>query len=595
MDHMAPTGGRSVADYVAAYARLTQREDSFRVALVGNFTMQWFQEALAVQASEAGIPVEVFVGGYKQYAQEILNPESDLYAFRPNMIFLCIDFASFAGDMVFLPYAQSVTEREAWVLEQFALIRSFIDQLENRLPDAVIIPHTFLVPSYSPLGILEEKEPFGFRESVRAFNEKLFAYAKQRSRVYVFDFDRFASAVGVDNVRDDRLYYLGDFAIAPDHIPALTREYFRYIRAATWRTKKCIVLDLDNTLWGGVVGEDGIEGIRLGPTPEGRPYFEFQKHLLSLFQRGIILAVNSKNNEADALKVFREHPYMVLKETQLAAVEINWNDKVDNLKRIAETLNIGLDSLVFIDDDPLNCAFVREALPEVAVVELPKDPAHLVRAFTELPYFDALQMTDEDKIKGRLYADEKKRTDLRTRMTSLEEYLKSLSMVMTIAPPSPMQFSRVAQLTQKTNQFTMTTRRYLESDIERFVQQGEHRVYAVSLSDSFGDSGLIGVVIVLMAGEVWRLDSFLLSCRVIGRGVEDAILAHVIAEAKIAKAERIIGEFISTKKNQPAQGFFVRSGFTRLGVVHDVEEWEYDTSRPFPMPEHIQVNTTPYA
>ncbi len=364
--------------------------------------------------------------------------------------------------------------------------------------------------------------------------------------------------------------------------------FFSYIKPLLL-TKKCLVLDLDDTLWGGIIGEDGLEGIKLGPTPEGRPFLEFQKYILSLFNRGIILAINSKNNLEDALNVLRKHPYAVLKEKHFASIKINWDDKISNMKAIADEINIGLDSLVFFDDDKLNREMVSSALPEVKVVDLPDDPSLYLKTLMELNDFNSFHFSEEDKARGRMYADQRKRQELSQTATDITEYLKALNMKVTIEPASPFNIPRISQLTQKTNQFNMTTRRYSEEDIKKLSGNKNYLVFSVKVEDKFGDNGITGIAIVKKEEKKWIIDSFLLSCRIIGRRVEETMLAYILEEAKKEKVKTLIGEFISTKKNTPAKEFYHKNGFKPIEKKGGVQWWEFLIKKEYKYPKFIKV------
>jgi len=325
------------------------------------------------------------------------------------------------------------------------------------------------------------------------------------------------------------MYYLADMRLDSRYMPDLCDAYLMYLKPFLSFIKKCIILDLDNTLWGGIIGEDGIGGIKLGPTPEGRPFMDFQKHLLSLFQRGVLLAIASRNNLEDALKAMREHPHMVLREEHFASMRINWDDKISNIKAIAEEINIGLDSMIFIDDDKTNRERVKKALPEVLVVDLPEDPALYARTLMEIDDFSTLQLTEEDRKRGEAYTAQRHRADLR-KGADLSDYLESLKTVVKIGVANPATIGRIAQLTQKTNQFNMTTKRYLEADIVRKAESGHFLILSLGLKDKFEDMGIIGVAIVETAADAWRIDNFLMSCRAIGRKAEEAFLAGILTK-----------------------------------------------------------------
>lgn len=548
---------------------------AINIAILSSFTTRPIAKALEVRCQEIGVTPNIYLGRYNQYAQEILDVDSPLYASKRDLIILFVDTRAMLGDYFFLPYQMSEDDRRQWVDHKAHEVISLIDVLK-RNTSAKVLLHNFEIPLHSPLGILEHKQPFGFKESIETLNFKLRDAFKNDSQVFVFDFDAFCAKVGKQSLLDHKMYYLGDIKLHVRHIPELCSEYLSFIKSMMAMAKKCIVLDLDNTLWGGIVGEDGMEGIKLGPTPEGRPFWEFQKYLLSLFQRGVILAINSKNNVEDALRVLREHPYAVLKEEHFAAMRINWEDKIANTKSLAEEMHIGLDSFVFFDDDKVNRELVSTVLPEVTVVDLPQDPALYVKTLMELDAFHILQLTGEDHERGKMYAQERQRKMLSETATDLTEYLHSLQMVVTIERASHLTIPRISQLTQKTNQFNMTTRRYTEEEIARMVQSNQYLVVSLRAEDKFGDNGTVGVAIVEKGNPAWRIDTFLLSCRVIGRRIEETLLAYLSQAARRAGAVQLIGEFISTGKNNPAEGFYGKNSFILRRTIDDKEMWEYD-------------------
>ena len=559
-----------------------------RIALLSSFTTNGMKESLFVKCCRAGVLPEIYVSGYNQYAQEILNATSQLYEFHPEIIFLFFDTKSLFGDAVLMPYPAQPADWNDITNNKLKEIEMFIDILKERT-SAKIVVHNLMVPSYSPLGILEIKSQKSFLESIRKMNQSMSDMFKNDSTVFVFDYEAFCARIGKNNIIDYKLYFLGDIRLALQHIPTLCQEYLAYIKSLKSLTKKCIVLDLDNTLWGGIVGEDGFDGIKLGPTPEGRPFLEFQQYLLSLFNKGVILAINSKNNYSDAIKVIKEHPYMILREEHFAAIKINWNDKISNMKSIAEEINIGLDSIVFFDDDKFNREMIRGSLPEVLVIELPEDPSLYLKTLMTLNDFDSFHLTEEDLQKGKMYAEQRKRTEFQSRATDITEYLKGLQMKVTIDSANTFNIPRVSQLTQKTNQFNMTTKRYLEEDIKKMNEYKNHIIASVKVEDKFGDNGITGAIIIEKYQDEWRIDTFLLSCRVIGRRVEETLLAHIIEEAAKENVKTIIGMFIPTKKNEPAKGFYEKVGFTLSKIEGDKEIWEFKVGKKYKYPEFIEV------
>lgn len=586
----------NLSDYLNVYKKINlatknkqpKTKSNIKIALLSSFTINGIKESLFVKCHQLNILPEFYQGNYNQYSQEILNENSQLYRFNPDLIILFIDVKSILGDYTLLPYQISNQERKYWHDENINELKALTKKI-SEISEAKILLHNFEVPLYSPLGITENKQEFGFKESIESLNSSLRNTFKHNSQVFIFDYDSFCSKIGKQHILDYKMYYLGDLKLNLQYIPDLCDEYLAYIKPLTAISKKCIVLDLDNTLWGGIIGEDGIEKIGLGPTADGKPYVEFQKYLLSLFKRGIILAINSKNNSDEALRVLRKHPHMVLKEKNFAAIYINWNDKTSNMKSIAQELNIGLDSMVFIDDDGFNCHMMKEILPEVLTVNLPSDPSLYLKTLMELNDFNTLQITKEDKNRGKIYAEQRKRKEFKTVTKNIDEYLKGLKMTAIIKRANSFTIPRISQLTQKTNQFNMTTKRYQEKDIRKFSEESNYLVLSIKVEDKFGDNGITGVAIVRKETDEWIIDTFLLSCRVIGRGIEETLLGYIIQQAKNNKIKILTGEFIPTKKNLPAKEFYRHSGFKLIKTDNNTELWQYNIKASYKHSDFIKI------
>jgi FkbH-like protein len=335
-------------------------------------------------------------------------------------------------------------------------------------------------------------------------------------------------------------------------------------------------MDLDNTLWGGIIGEDGLQGIRLGPDYPGAAFLALQRVILDLYQRGIILAICSKNNPDDAFEALREHPAMLLRLEHIAAFRINWQDKVKNLREIAAELNIGTEALAFLDDNPVECERVRNEMPEVFVIDLPADPMGYAAALQECPVFERLTLSSEDHARGRYYVDERQRKELQQGTASLEDFYRSLQMEAEIAEVDAGTLSRVAQLTQKTNQFNLTTSRYSEQQVSALAQDPAWRIYSLRVRDRFGDSGLVGVAMAHRENDAVEIDNLLLSCRVIGRTTETALLAH-LAQSAVKQGARVLrGRYIPTKKNLPAKDFYPSHGFRLVEERGGMTTWEFE-------------------
>lgn len=561
-------------------------EKKIRIALLGTFTLNGLKETIQVKCSEINVGCISYVSGYNQYNQEILSSESNLYKFNPGVTFLILDTRSILGRLYHFPYTVSETERKQFIENRISDIANLIKSFTEKSKSKLIITNLTL-PNYSPYGIYETKTNYGLQEMIIDFNTKLGIIVKSQESLHLYDFNGFVSRFGEQNVFNFRQFFIGDIKISFDFIPYLIHDWIGYIKAVLGLTKKCIVLDLDNTLWGGIIGEDGLEGIKLGNGPVGKAFVEFQNLLLALHNRGIILAINSKNNPEDALQVIKEHPDMILKEEHFACMRINWNDKITNMLEIANELNLGLDSMVFFDDDPVNREYVRINLPQVLTIEIPQDASEYAQILMSMNDFHVLKITDEDTSRGKMYLQDKQRKEFEKSTTNLEDFLKQLDIKLKIKKADDFTIPRISQLTLKTNQFNLTTRRYQEEDIRKFVaNQDSYLVGCGQIEDKFGDNGITGVFIVKKENKSeWLIDTFLLSCRIIGRGVEDGILGHILQRAKDEGVNVVKGEFIPTKKNKPCEDFLSDYGFKKEGSY-----WVYDLASPIKIPTHLNYS-----
>ncbi len=558
-------------------------EKKIRIAFLGSYTINGIPETLQVICAENDIDCETFVSNYNQYFQDILNPQSDLYKFLPDISFLLLDTRTILNKYFFNPYTESIEDRKIFIQEKINELSTLISKFKNSQSKLVIT--NLSIPTYSPYGIFENKTEYGLKDMVLDFNSKLSQLVFDSTFAYVLDFNNFVTYFGEKNIFNYKNYFFGDIKISFDLVPEFVGELMKYIFPILGLNKKCIVLDLDNTIWGGIVGEDGLDGISLGPTPPGNAYVEFQRILLSLQKRGIILAINSKNNFDDAIEVIRNHPHMVLQEKDFTIMKINWNEKSDNLKQISSELNIGLDSLVFFDDDPINQEQVKKLLPEVMTIDLPKDPTLYSQSVQRMNFFDVLKITDEDKKRNIMYKQDQHRKDFSKTTLDLDSFLNGLDIKLTFLPANKSTVPRISQLTLKTNQFNLTTNRYQESDIEKFITDENFFLMCVNVEDKFGDNGITGTFIIKKNGKTeWILDTFLLSCRVMGRKIETAILFSLLAYAKKCGVKTIIGKYIPTKKNEPIKNFLSEHGFKQDG-----ESWKFDLTTKIRPPKHIQM------
>jgi FkbH-like protein len=570
----------TLANTLVAADRIDQLnlpDQNLRIALLGNATLDHLNSYLKVACYAAGLRPQIYQAGFDQYTQEILNPTSGLYAFAPDVVICAIHSSRLFPTIHDYPFDLSVAERHSEIDAGLKTLDSLLEVLTSRTP-AMVLVHNFVSPQYPVLGILDARDEFGQAAAFAEINTRVAELARTKYKsVYVVDEERIQSRSGKSEATDARTWLTARMPWSESVLSRLSREYLRFIRAAKGLSRKCVVLDLDNTLWGGVVGEDGLAGIQLGAEAPGNAFVAFQRELERLWRRGILLAICSKNNPDDALPVFEHHPEMVLKLSHFAAQRINWQPKSQNIAEIARELNIGLDSLVFLDDNPVERAAVRAALPQVLTPELPTDPAEYRRALLEVAeVFDTLAVTAEDRDRNRLYVEQRARQEAQTAIqaggSSLEDYLADLQIVVDIEPDTEVSLPRIAQLTGKTNQFNLTTRRYTEAEILQKKSEG-WRVYSARVGDRFGDNGLTGVALVAPSRDTWTIDSLLLSCRVMGRGVETAILAYLVDEARRAGATFLDAEYLPTPKNDVVRNLYRDHGFTQVGSGDTATRW----------------------
>ena len=554
-----------------------------RVAFLASSAINGFEETMRVKCFQKGIDCVTYVADYNQYNQEILNQDSGLYQFKPDITFLILDTRHILGEHFFSWYSVPYDDRPKIIDTKVSEIQNICNTFQKNFDSKLVIT-SLQIPNYSPYGINEESTLRSLKEVVYAINNELLQW-KKFGNIFIYDFNEFVRKFGEKNIFNYKQFFSGDIKISTEYIPKFINELMGYVYAVTGTTKKCIVLDLDNTLWGGIIGEDGFDNIKLGDNPVGRSFVEFQKRLLALNQRGIILAVNSKNNFNDAIEVIQKHPNMILREDNFACIKINWDDKSVNLQKISEELNIGLDSMIFFDDDPINQEYVRDSLPEVLVVNLPKDSSQYSQIITEMKEFDVLKITEEDTKRGEMYLGQKKRKELEGKIGDFNEFLKQMDIVVNVKKADSFSIPRISQLTLKTNQFNLTTKRYQEEEIAKFSSLDNKIVECVQVSDKFGDNGITGTYIVEKKNDdEWIIDTFLLSCRIMGRGVEEIMMNQIIEKAKLSGIKRLKGEFIPTSKNKPAENFYEKLGFKK-----ENEFWVFNTDNIMKKPEHIKV------
>jgi FkbH-like protein len=555
---------------------------SLKIGIVSSHTMDYLASALPGTALRHGLVVDIVLADYGQAAQELLDPASNFANQSLDCVLLAFDYRALGLGSVLLKKEQAEEAVSAAVNYVSSMAAGVRDTIH-----ATCILQTLVPPSDPVFGSLDARIPGSPRAMIESFNARLLQEVVKDNDLVV-DTAFLATKVGLDQWNDARGWHKAKLPASLEAIPLYADYICRLLGAARGKARKCLVLDLDNTLWGGIIGDDGLDGIALGQNSAvGEAHVALQRFILDLRRRGVILAVCSKNEDAAARSPFREHPEMVLKEDHIAVFIANWSDKANNLREIAATLNIGTDSLVFLDDNPVERGQVREVLPEVAVPELTDDPAEYIGLLANAGYFEAVGLSEEDLVRADFYQANAERVSLQ-KVGNLEEYLRSLEMVATVSGFNAVGRVRIAQLINKSNQFNLTTRRYSESDVEAIENDPGKFCLQVRLADRFGDNGMISVIIFDVGADEWSCDTWLMSCRVLGRRIEELVLSIVAEAARNAGAKSLKGTYIPTKKNAMVAEHFAKLGFTKVSELPDGEttwamELEGYSPRELPM------------
>ena len=534
-----------------------------KVALLSSFSSEFVHDPLVAYAFLEGIRVEIYQAGFGQYRQEILDAQSALYKWEPDIVILAVEGEDWSPSLYHGYLAVAEIPGETLVKEAQAVISNLVRIFRKR-STAVLLIHNLSPPIWRTLGILDENQESGQTALVDKLNSTLRALGRELPGVYLVDYAGLVTRFGAVNWFDVRMAHYAKAPIARPMLGHLAKEYTKFFRALTGKSKKCLVVDFDNTLWGGVVGEDGVNGIKLGSSYPGSVYRAFQEELLSLHRRGVMLAAASKNNESDVCAVFASNDQMVLRREHFSAWKVNWSPKSVSIIEIAKELNIGLEHIVFVDDNHAECEQVSLALPLVTVIALPKQPEQYIQAILDGGLFDRLTLSEEDRRRGELYQQRAGAEALREESKSLEEFYRSLEMEVVFAPVDQTTLPRAAQLTQKTNQFNTTTIRYSEPELSAKLEDPSWLLTSVRARDKFGDNGIVGLMIAHVGSGTLEIETFLLSCRVIGRTVETAMLTFLAQQALARNLEGLSGEIIPTAKNMPVQNLYALHGFREM-------------------------------
>ena len=540
-----------------------------RLAILSASTADHLAPAIRVAGLRHRCLIGTHVGGYGQYRQEVLDPASSLHRFAPQAVLFSLTAREILARTALSASAAEVDASVAATIEE---LRKLWRKVREDF-GAMVIQQTFLNVAEPLFGGFERSVPGAPLEVVSLLNERL-AEAAAAEGVSLLDLARAADRDGLERWFDISKWLQAKIEVALQAAPAYGELVARILGAQRGLSRKCLVLDLDNTLWGGVIGDDGMDGIVLGEgSALGEAHLMLQRYARQLGERGVILAVCSKNDSATAEAVFREHPEMLLKRGDIAAFVANWDDKAVNLKRIATQLNIGLDSLVFVDDNPTERAWIRYALPMVAVPELPTDPAQYVRCLALAGYFEAVAFTADDRQRGEQYAANASREASLQSSESLDDFLRGLAMSTEFGPVQSVDLARVTQLINKTNQFNPTTRRRSADEVAAFIASDRSIALQFRLVDRFGDNGLVSVVLLrpeAPGSDVFDIDTWVMSCRVFGRQLELEAMNAAVHAARALGARVLQADYIPTPKNSVVSQLYATLGFTQAAETAQI-------------------------
>jgi len=536
-----------------------------RLAIVHTYTSDLLDAWLDLEAALAGFALHTYHAPYGVTLQEV-NAQSGLIAHAPDLTLLMLRLEDLHPALSNPVARLSPTERTSLRAEALQRLRAIVDAFRAQKVGHILV--SLLPPVCGPgLGLFDSQSERSETMWRADFKADLATYLRETVHAsMLLDLDQVMIEIGQRAFFDERLWYAARFPFSSEGAREIARRTMAVATVLKYPKAKVLALDADNTLWGGIIGEDGINGIALGPDYPGNAYLAFQRRILDFQQRGFILALCSKNNPDDVKQVFTEHPHQLLRDEHFAAQRVNWLPKADNLISLAEELNLGLDSFIFVDDSSHECAAIRHRLPQVEVIQTPSKPLQVPGCLDRVARLEILSLTTEDLAKTKMYAQEKKRREF-MHDTSAENYLASLQMQMTVGFDDSNHLIRLAQLTQKTNQFNLTTRRYSEQQIQEFIDSSDWLVAAFSLADIFGDSGLVGLALIKLERPYAELDTFLMSCRVIGREAESAFLNVVIRRLVEEGVRELRASYIPTQKNGLVANFLPSHGFVELDDV----------------------------
>lgn len=537
---------------------------SLKVALLGDTSTQFLSQAIRGEGFDTALDLKIWEADFNQIEMQVFNSDSEMYAFQPDIIVLFLSSHKLLNKYNKL----KVEQQSSLATREIENIEAIVTNIYSN-STAKIIYYNYNEIDDAVFGSYATKTETSFLYQLRKLNFELMNIANRNTNFYVCDIATIQNQVGKTNFFHTSVYISTEMVLSLNVLPIVAQKTIDIISVLNGKLKKCVILDLDNTVWGGIIGDDGIENIQIGSLGIGKAFTEFQYWIKKLKNRGIIVAVCSKNTESIAKEPFEKHPDMVLRLEDISVFIANWENKADNIREIQRILNIGFDSMVFLDDNPFERNLVRENIPQITVPELPEDPAEYLEYLYTLNLFETNTFSDEDKERTKLYQIEAERVVTKQKFTNEDDFLKSLDMISVVASFTKFNIPRVAQLSQRSNQFNLRTVRYTESDIENLAKSNEYATFAFTLEDKFGDNGLIAVVVLKKNSDTdLFIESWFMSCRVLKRGMENFMLNTLTAYAKTNGFERIIGEYIPTPKNE-----IVKDHYQNLGFEQENDFW----------------------
>jgi len=540
---------------------------SIKVALLGDTATQFITKAIRGAGYEFGYDLELWEADFNQIERQVFDPASELHEFAPEVIILFRSSHKLLGK-----YNQFKTDHNSFAADEVQNIQNLYDNLTAINPKAKIIYYNYTEIDDNVFGNYANKTTSSFLFQLRKLNVLLMELAAKTPGLYLCDISAIQNQVGKNMFFQSSVYINTEMVLSIDVLPHIAYKTLGIISAMQGKFKKCIILDLDNTTWGGIIGDDGLENIQIGSLGIGKAFSEFQYWVRKLKNRGIIVAVCSKNTESIAKEPFEKHPDMVLKLDDIAVFVANWENKVDNIRKIQGILNIGFDSMVFLDDNPFERNMVRENIPELTVPELPEDPAEYLEYLYTLNLFETVSYTADDAERTKQYQVEAQRVTLFEKFTNEDDFLENLNMVSVVEPFNKFNTPRVAQLSQRSNQFNLRTVRYTEADLEAMATSPAHFTFSFTLEDKFGNNGLICVIILEKeSDEVMFINTWFMSCRVLKRGMENFTLNTIANFAKDNNFKFLKGEYIATAKNG-----MVADHYKNLGFEQQADYWMLD-------------------